>query len=95
MENEKSIEKIKSSISNANSYEEIGEFWDEHDTADYWEDTYPVEFTIKLTDDEDIIYYGIDEGLSKQIMSLSQEKGITARELVNSWLKEKIQETTH
>ena len=79
MENGKNIEKVKSSISNANS----------------WEDTYPVEFTINLKDDEDIVYYGIDEALSQQIISLSQEKGITARELVNSWLKEKLQETTH
>ena len=95
MENGKNIEKVKSSISNANSYEEIGEFWDEHDTAECWEDTYPVEFTINLKDDEDIVYYGIDEALSQQIISLSQEKGITARELVNSWLKEILQETTH
>ena len=56
MENGKNIEKVKSSISNANSYEEIGEFWDEHDTAECWEDTYPVEFTINLKDDEDIVY---------------------------------------
>ena len=55
MENGKNIEKVKSSISNANSYEEIGEFWDEHDTAECWEDTYPVEFTINLKDDEDIL----------------------------------------
>ena len=94
MENEKNIEKTKSSISNATSYEEIGEFWDEHDTAEYWEETYPVEFTIKLKDDGDVVYYGIDEALSKKIMSLSQEQGITARELVNSWLREKLQQTT-
>ena len=29
-----------------NSYEEMGEFWDTHDLADYWEQTEPAEFEI-------------------------------------------------
>ena len=29
----------KSSISKANSYKEIGEFWDAHDLTDFWEQT--------------------------------------------------------
>ena len=36
----------KSSISQAQSYEEMGEFWDNHDLGDYWEETYPVKFEI-------------------------------------------------
>jgi hypothetical protein len=38
------MRKSKSSISNATSYEEIGEFWDSHDLSDYWDRTKPVEF---------------------------------------------------
>jgi tRNA (cmo5U34)-methyltransferase len=38
----------KSSISDAQSYEEIGEFWDTHDVSDYWEQTRPVEFEVDL-----------------------------------------------
>jgi hypothetical protein len=38
----------KSSISKAQSYKEIGEFWDTHDLADYWEQTHPVEFEIDI-----------------------------------------------
>jgi SAM-dependent methyltransferase len=38
----------KSSISDAQSYEEIGEFWDKHDISDYWEQTRPVEFEVDL-----------------------------------------------
>ena len=29
----------KSSISKAQSYTDIGEFWDTHDLADYWDQT--------------------------------------------------------
>ena len=28
--------------------EEIGEFWDTHSLADYWDETYEVEFTVNL-----------------------------------------------
>lgn len=39
---------IKSSISNATSYEEIGKFWDEHSLDEYWDRTYPVKFKINV-----------------------------------------------
>ena len=48
MPNDENTGITRSSICNATYYEEIGEFWDEHDTAEYWEQTYPVEFTINL-----------------------------------------------
>lgn len=38
----------KSSISQASSYEEIGEFWDAHSLADYWDDTRSAEFEIDI-----------------------------------------------
>jgi hypothetical protein len=40
MQNEENTNKNKSSISNATSYEEMAEFWDEHDTTEYGEQTY-------------------------------------------------------
>jgi hypothetical protein len=36
--------KNESSISKAQSYIDIGEFWDTHDLADYWDQTEPAEF---------------------------------------------------
>ncbi len=38
----------KSSISQAQSYRGIGEFWDTHDLADYWEQTESVEFEVDI-----------------------------------------------
>ena len=37
----------KSSISKAQSYKEIGEFWDSHDLTEHWEQTEPVGFEVK------------------------------------------------
>jgi hypothetical protein len=36
----------KSSISKGRSYGEIGEYWDEHDLGDAWEETKPVEIEV-------------------------------------------------
>ena len=38
----------RSSLSQAASYLEIGEFWDTHDSADLWEQTEPAEFTVNI-----------------------------------------------
>ncbi|MEM9543421.1 MAG: hypothetical protein AAGA60_28500 [Cyanobacteria bacterium P01_E01_bin.42] len=48
MQNNENTKNKKTSISQATSYEEIGEFWDEHGLDKYWEQTYPVEFEIEL-----------------------------------------------
>ncbi len=37
-----------SSISQAQSYRAIGEFWDTHDVTDFWDATEPVEFEVDL-----------------------------------------------
>jgi predicted RNase H-like HicB family nuclease len=38
----------KTSISKADSYQAIGEFWDNHDLGDYWDKTEPAEFEINI-----------------------------------------------
>jgi hypothetical protein len=90
MPNEEDTEITRSSISNATSYEEIGEFWDEHDTADYWEQTYPVEFKVNLQSEE--MYYRIDNTLSEQLRSLARRRGISPETLLNLWVQEKLRE---
>src|SRR5260221_614964 len=37
----------RSSISNARSPEEIGEYWDSHSLADHWDRTHEVEFEVR------------------------------------------------
>ena len=38
----------KSSITKADSYEKIGEFWDNNDVTDYWDKTVEVEFEVEI-----------------------------------------------
>ncbi|MCK4398132.1 MAG: hypothetical protein KAV25_04000 [Methanophagales archaeon] len=59
------MSKNRSSISKARSYEEIGDFWDIHDLADYWDKTKPVEIEIDIQ--SEVTYYAVDKELSAEI----------------------------
>jgi hypothetical protein len=75
----------RTSISNALSPEEIGEYWDDHSLADHWDQTHEVEFEIRaphrITLDPEVYAY-----LEKQ----AQSRGVSLADLANSWLKEKL-----
>jgi hypothetical protein len=58
--------KGKSSISKAQSYREIGEFWDAHDVTDYWDETKPVKFEVEIT--------------SQRIQNLPKDVGVLERQ---------------
>ena len=82
----------KTSISKAGSYEEIGEFWDTHDLADYWDQTHPVEFDVIEDIRPSKIYYHVENDLSDQIRAIAKRKGVSGTTLLNSWVREKLRE---
>ena len=84
------MKKIKSSISRATSYKEIGEFWDTHDLADFWHKTSEISFEINV--ESEVTYYAVDKILSERIQAVAQKRGITADTLINLWVQEKLQE---
>jgi len=84
------MSKNRSSISKSQSYKEIGEFWDTHDLADYWNKTESVEFEIDIQ--SEITYYAIDKELSAKIRAIAKRRGVSADTLLNLWLQEKLQE---
>ena len=84
------MKKSKSSISKAQSYAEMGEFWDEHDLSDYWSKTRKVKFDVVL--EPEATYYPIKKRLSEQIRSVARKEGVSSYSLVNSWLDQKLNE---
>lgn len=92
MQNEKNTEITKSTISNASSYEAIGEFWDNHSLADYWEETELVEATVNFKYENGLIYYALDEHLYQQIAHLAERQGQSPKDLINLWIQEKLKE---
>jgi len=86
------MSKGRTSVSNARSYKEIGEFWDSHEIADYWDQTYAVdaEFDIR----PEVMYYSLDADLSTRLHSIAQRRGVSAETLLNLWVQEKLQSET-
>jgi hypothetical protein len=77
----------KTSLSNANTYQEIGEFWDQHDATEFGEQT-EVEFEVNIQTQRR--YYPIDRELSQKIKQVAEERGISEETLLNLWVQEKI-----
>jgi hypothetical protein len=80
----------RSSISQAESYKEIGEFWDTHDLGDYWDQTEPVEFEVDIQ--SETTYYALERQLSQKLAKVAEQRGVSAETLLNMWVQEKLLE---
>ena len=76
------------SISKARTVEEIGDFWDTHSLADYWDHTHEVEFEVRAQRRHRVT-------LSPEVYALVQNqarvRGILPETLVNLVLIEQLQ----
>ena len=83
--------KNKTKISGADTYQAIGEFWDNHDLTEVWDQTEPVDFEVKIETVRR--YYPINSDLSNKIAIIAQKKGVSTETLLNLWIQEKINQT--
>ena len=74
-----------SSISQANSDEKMGEFWDTHDFTDFDTDTPDVEFEI-------VCSVPIEADLFNQLEQQARQHEVKVEVLVNRWLRQKLAE---
>lgn len=86
------MQKNKSSLSDAESYKEIGEFWDSHDVTEFWNETSPVEFQVEI--ESEATYFPVEMGLSTQIVALAKRQGISPETLLNLWIQEKVRDAS-
>ena len=82
----------KSSISRAKSYLEMGEFWDAHDSSDYWDEVPAAEFDADAESHD--IYYPLDIALAMRMREIAKRMGVPPRDLLEQWVREKLSETT-
>lgn len=82
------MKKNKTSISRARSYKEIGEFWNTHDLADYWEKTETAEFEVDIQ--SEVTYYAVDKELAAKVQALAKRRGVSADTLLNLWIQERL-----
>lgn len=79
----------KSSTSKAESYVEIGAFWDEHDATEFGEQT-EVDFEVDLK--SQARYYPINNQFTQKLKHLAEQRGISEVTLINLWIQEKIEQ---
>ena len=84
------MEKNKSSISKAKTYQEIGKFWDENDITDFWEQIKPVEFEIEI--ESNTTYFPVETNLSTKLAAVAKRHGVSPETLLNLWIQEKTAE---
>lgn len=78
----------KKSISNGQSYGEIGEYWDAHDLSEVWDKTEPAEFVV--SGHAKTTLYPVESALSQKLHAAAQQRGVSAETLLNLWLQEKV-----
>jgi len=81
----------KSSLSQARSYQEMGEFWDTHDVTEFWDATEPVEFEVDIQ--SEVRYCALESTLARKVSQIARRRGVSVETLVNLWIQERIGET--
>ena len=71
------------------SYEEMGEFWDTHSLADYWDQTEPAEFEISEQVRRHYVVR-IDRDLLNRVQRMARVRGISTESLVNLLLEQRL-----
>ena len=84
-----SEEKRLTSISKAQTLDEIADFWDTHSLSDYWDQTQEVEFEVRAKRRQRVT---LDPELYARIEAQARVRGISPETLINMWLAERLQE---
>jgi hypothetical protein len=72
-----------SSISKADTYEEMGEFWDNHDFTVHDTDAPDVDFKV-------VCAVPVELELFSQVEQQAHLRGVSVETLVNMWLQQKL-----
>ena len=80
---------VVTTISNASSYEEIGEYWDSHSTADHWSEGRDVQIDVRMPRRQRI---AIEAELYERLREAARRQGVGVETLVNVWLARELTE---
>ena len=77
-----------SSISRADTLEQIADFWDTHSLDDYWDQTHEAEFEVRVLRRRRVT---LDPEIYSELESQARARGILPETLANLWLAERLQ----
>lgn len=81
------------SLSEIDAYRTLGEFWDTHSLADYWDDTEPADLEFAPALGRRVLV-PVDPDLLLRIQRAAQMRGLSTESLVNLLLEQRIQQVT-
>ncbi len=81
-------EPAKSAVSKAQSYEEVGAFWDTRDLTGTAAQTRSVSFDVEIKRHRFLV--AVDPGILRKVRQRAATRGLTSEILVTLWLKEKL-----
>jgi hypothetical protein len=84
-------DKSRTSISNAISVAEIGEFWDTHSLADHWSETREVDLEVRAERRRRVT---LSPDIYTQVETQAQRQGLLPETLVNLWLLERLKKAS-
>jgi hypothetical protein len=76
-------------ISQAETVEEIAEFWGTHSVADCWEETYEVEVAVRAKRRRRVT---LDPELFEKLEAQARSRELLPETLANLWLAERVQQ---
>ncbi len=74
------------------SLDELVKFFDTHDLGEYWDEMPEAHFEVDIKRRTHL--FAIDAEVASKLTEIAKSKQISSETLVNTWLKEKIQEHT-
>ena len=57
------------------THEEIGEYWDNHDLTEHWDETKPAEFEVDIQ--SEVTYFAVKKQLSEKIKAFARRRGVS------------------
>ena len=74
--------------------DEASEFWDTHDAGDYEEYLRPMHEGIEIVEELPQAVL-LEPSLLQKLKTVAEKKGVSLETLVNLWLEEKLELTSH
>lgn len=78
---------LQSTISKATSYEEMGEYWDNHSTSDYLSEDNEVHIEVRAKRRHRIV---LDPTIYDAVALEARHRGLEPETLINLWVSEKL-----
>ncbi|MCD4766207.1 MAG: BrnA antitoxin family protein [Methanosarcinales archaeon] len=70
--------------------QEMRDFWDTHDSADYFEDMDDDEISVEFKGDTGVLVIPLGEERARSVRGIALEEGISSNVLLKNWIDECI-----